>query len=178
VALPGTLSKITGSRRKRCHRPITCPWVCRGGKWKDRRGIRVLSEWTILISAYSAAPLMMLIDTGAEGRTTWHGNLALILAEQQPCRWKARTNLHTSKVAKSMVIELKLASKTLYISTAQDQKQVLQAKKCNLNELNCTPDSRTNDKKSSSTIKRWKWMTSVNCVYITFRSARVASDFF
>ncbi len=92
----------------------------------------MLSEWTILISAYSAAPLMMLMDTGAEGRTTWHGNLALILAEQQPCRWKARKNLHTSKVAKSMGIELKLASKTLYISTAQDEKQVLQAKKMQL----------------------------------------------
>ncbi len=145
------LSKITGSRRKRCHQPITCPWVNRGGKkrgkWKDRRGIRVLSEWTILISAYSAAPLMMLMGTGAEGRTTWHSNLALILTAQQPCGWKARKSVHTSKVAKSMVIELKLASKTLYISTAQSQKQVFWGKKMPQNELNCSPDSWKKDKK-------------------------------
>lgn len=29
------------------------------------------------------------LDTGAQGRTTWHSNLALICAAQQRCRWKA-----------------------------------------------------------------------------------------
>ncbi len=60
------------------------------------------------------------------------------------------------------MIELKLASKTLYISTAQGQKQVLQAKKINLNELNCTPDSRKNDKKAPAQLKgENEWQVSI-----------------
>lgn len=91
----------------------------KGGKWKDRWGIWVLSEWPILINAYSAAPLMMLIGHWSRGQDHMTAISTLTHTAQQPCRWKAREkSVNTPQSSKIIcdraeVVVQKMATKTV-----------------------------------------------------------------